>query len=291
MAQSHKAIESKQLKQLHVPKVSQGKPRAGHRVSVTPPEYESTQVHHTIYLPKNWAASNTGEIKYPVIVEYTGNQWPQSGSTGRVEDASLGYGISGGRFIWVTLPMIDVDGKQNARRWWGDVDATLAYATKNIPRICDEFGGDPDAVILCGFSRGAIATSFLGLHNDEIAKLWCGFVSHDHFDGQQAWKGTRWGYPLAAYRKDAVNRLRRLNKRPFLVCQSPDTKKVREYLEAHISIDSFTFVDADQESIFRVFPNPVAMHSHNDRWLLVDSPARRHVWRWIDELVGPGDSR
>ncbi len=276
---------------LEVPAMSSGKARAGHRVAVTPTEYESTEVHHTVYLPEDWTPSPIGESKYPVIVEYTGNRWPQSGSTGRVEDAALGYGISGGRFIWVTLPMIDFDGKKNAVRWWGNIDATLAYAKVNVPRVCSEFGGDPNAVVLCGFSRGAIATSFLGLHDDEIAKLWCGFVSHDHFDGQKAWKGTPWGHPIDDYRRAAASRLQRLKGRPFLVCQSPDTKQVSAYLKDQISLEPFTFVDVEQRSILGGFPNDIASHSHNDRWLLVDSPARRKVWRWLDEVVLPLDAK
>jgi len=35
---------------------------------------------------------------------------------------------------------------------------------------------DRAAVILSGFSRGAIGCNYLGLHNEEIAGLWLAFI-------------------------------------------------------------------------------------------------------------------
>ena len=106
-------------------------------------------------------------------MEYTGNRWAASGSTGRVEDAALGYGLTGGRgCLWAVLPCVAEGRQENALTWWGDLAATLDYARINVPRICHEFGGDPDNVILCGFSRGAIACNFLGPADDEISGLW-----------------------------------------------------------------------------------------------------------------------
>ncbi len=86
----------------------------------------------------------------------------------------------------------------------------MAYAKKNVPRICEEFSGDPEAVVVCGFSRGAIGVNFIGLHDEEIAKLWCGFLTHDHYDGVREWRGTDWGTPLVDYRAGAAERLRRI---------------------------------------------------------------------------------
>jgi hypothetical protein len=34
----------------------------------------------------------------------------------------------------------------------------------------ENFGGDASAVVLTGFSRGAIACGYLGMHDDETAK-------------------------------------------------------------------------------------------------------------------------
>ena len=94
------------------------------------------------------------------------------------------------------LPFVSPDGLRNQRTWWGDVRATVAYAKRAVARTCEQFGGDPNRVVLCGFSRGAIAVNYIGLHDEEIAGLWRGFFTHDHYDGVREWKGTRWGSPL-----------------------------------------------------------------------------------------------
>lgn len=271
---------------LQLPQVSEGEPAAGKRVVVTSSEYAGTDVHHMLYLPPDWDAKAVADgTRWPVIVEYTGNYFPTSGSTGKVEDAALGFGISGGRFIWVTLPFVSAEHKQNAVTWWGDEAATIAYAKTNVPRICEKFGGDPDAVFLCGFSRGAIATNYVGLHDDEISKLWCGFITHDHYDGVNEWKSTTWGAPLTAYRKSAAERLGRLKGRPVLICQNEATSTIKEYLRPIISLDEFTFVDVNTTRILGKFPNNTAIHPHTDRWLVKDSAERRRVWAWVNHTL------
>ncbi|MFM7316261.1 MAG: hypothetical protein ACKO5E_04890, partial [bacterium] len=242
-----------------------------------PPEYASTRVHHSLYLPENWKKGG----KYPVIVEFTGNYFPEAGSSGQVQGASLGYGLSGGRFIWVVLPFIAEDGKANARTWWGDEKATVAYAKTNIPRICREYGGDPDRVFLCGFSRGAIAVNYIGLADDEIAALWAGFITHDHYDGQRAWPGTVWGTPLETYRKSAAARLKRLGSRPVLAMQAPDTNKIREYLGSHQTLGQITFLNVPMARIFPKLPTEDIIHLHNDQWLLFESPAADQARNWL----------
>ena len=273
-------------RRLEYPACSTGKPGAGKRVSVTTREYLGSDVHHTLYLPEDWNQQDRASGKrWPLIVEYTGNHFPAAGSTGNVEDARLGYGISGGQFIWAVFPFVDSQAQSNAIRWWGDAAATVEYAKRNVPRICDEYGADPRAVFLCGFSRGAIAASYIGLHDDPIAKLWCGLVTHDHFDGLQAWKGTKWGFPLESYRKAAAFRLTRLDGRPLLVCQSGGTARVRDYLKTQVPEETMTFVDVDPGAILGSFPNAIAIHPHTDGWLAADSPQRRQVWAWVDRTL------
>jgi hypothetical protein len=212
---------------LTLPPLTVQGPQPGKRAAVTAPEYAGTKVRHLIALPDDWTPDWKARGKsWPVIAEYTGNYFPTSGSTGEIEGAGLGYGVARGKAIWVVLPYVAKDHQKNERTWWGDIDATVGYAKTNLPRICAEFGGDPKKVILCGFSRGAIGVSFLGLHDDEVAKLWCGLWAHDHFDGVLEWKGHAWGSPLARYREEASVRLRRLAGRPLLVSQAgAETKK------------------------------------------------------------------
>ena len=81
-------------------------PAPGIRVRQSLPRYASTDVYHTLYLPTDW---QTG-LRYPVIVEYAGNGPYENehgdACTGRVEDCSLGYGISatGGATRMTLLP-------------------------------------------------------------------------------------------------------------------------------------------------------------------------------------------
>ena len=76
---------------LALPPLAGGSPAANRRVAVTPPEYAGTQVHHLITLSDNWTSAGvTRGQRWPVIVEYTGNYYPASGSTSKVEGAALG---------------------------------------------------------------------------------------------------------------------------------------------------------------------------------------------------------
>jgi hypothetical protein len=268
---------------LTLPPLTDKGPQPGKRAVVTPPEYAGTQVRHILALPDDWTADWKARGKsWPVIAEYTGNYFPTSGSTGEVEGAALGYGLSRGKAIWVVLPYVAKDHRKNERTWWGDIDATVGYAKVNLPRICAEFGGDPKKVVLCGFSRGAIGVSFLGLHDDEVARLWCGLWAHDHFDGMLEWKGHAWGSPLVRYREEATARLRRLAGRPLLVTQAgAETKK---FVTA-VAPTNAEFLNVDMAALFGGFPNDFVKHPHNDRWPLRDGPATEAARAWFTRVT------
>jgi len=257
---------------LATPPMTEDKPAAGKRVRQVAEEYKGTQVYHALYLPTDWQVGK----RYPVIVEYTGNKFPACGSTGQVRHANLGYGMSGGTgYIWVSMPYVQKGGKENAVTWWGDLDATVAYCKTNLPRICAAFGGDPERVILCGFSRGAIACSYVGLADDDIAKLWCGMVAHDHFDGQK-----KWGYPNSD-RAAALKRLARLDGRPVLLCGNAN-----DYLKEHPDLGAFTYLPIPVAKIFDIPEGPV-IHPHTDLWMHRDSEQRRRVRSWMEKRVAP----
>ncbi len=163
---------------MNPPQLTDGRPSPGTRVCVTTPKYAGTDVHHSLYLPVDWTPGN----QYPVLVEFPPNRWNES--SGEVADCRLGYDVSdGGGFLWIALPFVNSTHTRNQTQWWGDEDATAEYCKLNIPRICAEFGGDPSAIFLMGFSRGAIACSYIGLRDDAIARLWAGFMPHSHMDG------------------------------------------------------------------------------------------------------------
>ncbi|MFP6676414.1 MAG: hypothetical protein VB878_15120 [Pirellulaceae bacterium] len=259
---------------LRTPVMSRAKPAAGRRVWQQAPEYDGTDVYHVVYLPTNWKKDRT----YPVIVEYTGNRYPAAASSGEIKDANLGYGLSGGKgFIWVCMPYVEKGRKKNAPTWWGDREATISYCKANLPRICQRFGGDADNLFICGFSRGAIAVNFIGLADDEIAALWKGFITHDHYDGERMW-------PYAGSdRAAAIKRLARLRGRPQLVCSHKMTERTKEYLKDHLHTGDFTFLDVPVTKLFEV-PVEIA-HSHTDLWMCIDSPQRRQAREWLAEQL------
>lgn len=268
---------------LSIPPLSAGSPAPGKRAKVTPPEYAGTEVFHTVYLPDTW---KRGGQRLPIIFEYTGNYYPAAGSTGEPEDAGLGFGLSGGKFIWVSLPYISKDHKDNAVTWWGDDQATVAYAKLNVPRIIKAYHADPRAVVLCGFSRGAIGVNYIGLHDDEIAGLWTAFVTHDHFDGVRQWGGTEWGSPLQKYRQEALKRLQRVGRRPYLVSENGKKRETEGYVTSALrDVSNFTFSYVGTEEALGAFPNAFAKHAHNDRWLLRPSAYRSTTWTWMNTVM------
>ena len=260
---------------LVTPVMTEVSPAAGERVRQVPVEYEGTQVYHSLYLPTDWKPDG----RYSVIVEYTGNYFPPGKGSGEVKDANLGYGMSGGEgFIWVVMPYVEVGRKENAVKWWGDKQATIDYCKVNLPRICKKYGGDPDNVIICGFSREAIGASYIGLADDEIAGLWKGMFTHDHFDGQKTW-----GYPESD-RNSALKRLARLNGRPVLVGGQHASTVRDEYLVDHLDLADFTFLDVPTNEVFDIPEGPF-IHSHTDLWMHRESEYRRMARAWIQALI------
>lgn len=252
---------------LQVPAISSGAPTAGRRVCVTAPEYVDTEVHHVLYLPTDWVAGQS----YPVLVEYAGNGPYRSKhgdvSSGHVEGASLGYGISSGEgYLWLCLPFVDETGTHNQRQWWGNVQRTVDYCKAVVPRVCAQYGGDPQAVVLVGFSRGAIACNHIGLRDTEIAALWSGFVCHSHYDGVRAW-------PYAnSNREAAAERLTRLGDRPQWISHELSVDTTQQYLASACASGRFTF---------RALP----YDNHTDTWVLRDIPLRRELRTWVGKVT------
>ncbi|MCL5269774.1 MAG: hypothetical protein M1457_04300, partial [bacterium] len=225
-------------------------------------EYADTQIHHLLYLPTDWRRGR----RWPVIVEYAGNKWRDQ--PGTVENSRLGYGISGGRgFIWVCMPYVNLKEKRNEATWWGDVDATVAYCRAAVAEVCADWGGDPAALILTGFSRGAIACNYIGLHDDAIAALWRAFIPHSHYDGVR----ENWPYPGAAAAAARV-RLERLRGRPVFVSQELKVDDIRAYLARQGVPGDFTF---------QVLPYA----THTDAWVLRDIPERRRLRQWLADVL------
>ncbi|MFK7821018.1 MAG: hypothetical protein AB8G99_20045 [Planctomycetaceae bacterium] len=234
-------------------------------------------MYHVVFLPKNYDPSK----KYPVIVEFSGNggftsKWGDV-STGLPDGSKLGYGMSGGaEFVWICAPYLTADGKKIATRWWGDKPdfdpkPTVEYCKKLVPAVCQKYSGDPKRVVLAGFSRGAIAVNFIGLHDDEIAKLWCGFVAYSHYDGAKLWEYA------GSDRKSAAARLKRLGNRPQFICHeggenSWGLNSAKEFIKEAGVKGRFTFVGT-------------GFRNHADAWVLRPSPARKKLREWLRQTI------
>ena len=135
-----------------------------------------------------------------------------------------------------------------------------------------------DKVIICGFSRGAIGSSYIGLADDEIAALWKGMFTHDHFDGQK-----QWGYPESD-RASALKRLARLKGRPVLVCGQRASKVGDDYLKDHSDLGQFTFLNVPTTKIFKIPEGPF-IHAHTDLWMHRESEYRRQARAWLQSVL------
>ena len=173
------------------------------------------------------------------------------------------------------MPRVYHAGTANVIKWWGDPPAydpepTLRYCRATVRHVCEKFGGDPRRVVLAGFSRGAIACNFLGLHDDETARLWRGFVCYSHYDGVR----TNWPYPGADL-ASAQARLARLKGRPQFICgENTNAAETERYLRDTDSWDkgAFTIVGT-------------GFRNHNDAWVLRPSEARTRLREWLRELL------
>ena len=255
---------------LRVPAITKGDPGPGRRVRAVTNEWRQTDVHHLLYLPNDWRSGRS----YPVLVEFPGNGGFRNDlgdvSDGTPASCMLGYGLSGGSgFLWVSLPFVDVaaDGMQrNCLTWWGNLEATKKYCLATVRDVCQRYGGDEASVILCGFSRGAIACNYVGLHDDTIATLWCGFFCHSHYDGVRTWP-----YPDSD-RDAAIGRLGRLGNRPQWISHERSVANVATYIEESGVDGSFTLV-------------PIPYPNHSAAWVLRDIPERAAARRWLHRTV------
>ena len=264
---------------LIIPPMISGQPALGKRVRQTIPEYRDTHVYHTLYLPSNWSSDR----KYPLLVEFAGNGPYQNKygdiSSGHTEDSKLGFGISAGRnFIWLCLPYLNNLGTANVTQWWGNkpdyhVEPTLDYCKNAVPWVCQNYSGNPNAVVLTGFSRGAIACNYLGLYDDEISTLWAAFIPYSHYDGVI----ETWSYP-ANDRPSALTRLNRLKNRPQFIChETTDSQRIgladtKHYLDSTGIQAHFKFM----ETGFR---------NHNDAWVLRPCPTRTVLRQWLQSIL------
>lgn len=277
------------------PAISSGAAAPGRMVLQSLPKYAGTAVAHSLFLPTDWEKGK----RFPVIIEFLGN-------TASVRDnKGIGYALSGGkRFIWVVMPIVSADGSRDMDWWWGDVNATVAYAKEAVPAICRDWGGDPEQVVLAGYSRGAIACNYIGLHDDEIAKLWRAVVAVSHYDDGH----TAWGMTPAEQQR-APERLRRLGTTPQLICGEYASRrtrggdaKLREWItsrnlstfataKAELELAPLTELEGTRAFIAQHHPQgnftiiDLPWVNHGMTVLHRDTPERREIRDWLQKVL------
>ncbi|QBG46889.1 hypothetical protein EGM51_05580 [Verrucomicrobia bacterium S94] len=247
---------------LEVPAMMNVPPVPGKRVKHQLKTYEDREAYHVLYLPPNWKPGK----RFPVIVEYSGNRWlnPPCHSPGRPESGRMGFGMSEGKgFIWVNAPFVNRDGSL-ALNGWGDADVTADYAIDLVEMICTDFGGDPDNVILTGFSRGAVACGYIGLRNDKIAGLWKAFHPCQHYDGD--------GVHGATFESALKERMPRLNGRPTFHTDNGRHAELHELFER--TGQPVTFAES-------------GIGAHTDSMLLENRPSTLQLRTWLAGVVKP----
>jgi len=280
---------------LENPVITSGEPAPGKMVLQSLPAYAGTEVTHALYLPSDWEKGK----RFPVIIEYLGNNI-------RVrDDRGICHALSGGKgFIWAVLPFVSADGKQDMDWWWGDVKATVAYAKEAVPAICRQWGGDPARVVLVGYSRGAIACNYIGLHDDDIASLWRAVIAASHYDdGHTAWGMT----PEEQGR--AQERLRRLGRTPQLICGEYSSRSARgsdagllgiikdKHLttfaaaKEELRLEPLTELEGTRRFVARHHPQGhftiinLPWVNHGPTVLHRDTPERRQVRDWLQKVL------
>ena len=159
--------------------------------------------------------------------------------------------------------------KQNAKNWWGDVEESVRYGHAAIDQTCARFGGDPDALILCGFSRGSIGCNFIGLHDDRIAARWRGVPL------LQSLRRCSHGLALCGRGSGLGARtIETASGPPQFICMERSTADIEDYLKQTGISGDFTFVT-------------IPFENHNDRWILRDIPERRQAREWLARVVKP----
>lgn len=263
------------LEDLRTPVALDQPPAAGRRVFLRakggePPIAQPAAV---LMLPENWRS----DAVWPIFIELPGNGGYRDARgdecSGKPEDCNLGYGLTAGRdWIWVCLPFLSNDGAKVAQTWWGDPPeynpvATLQFWNRQLDRVISEYSGDPQCIVLAGFSRGAIAVNALGLRDPELAKRWTAFFPCSHYDGVR-----RWPFPDSD-RTSAQERLQRLNGRPQLISgegnQAEETKK---------------YLTESSEAASHLQFLSTGFRNHSDRWVLRPSTAREAARKWLQTV-------
>ena len=108
--------------------------------------------------------------------------------------------------------------------------------------------------------------------------------THDHFDGKKTW-----GY-AESDRASALKRLARLKGRPVLICGQNASGVRDDYLEHHLNLARFTFLDVPTREIFDIPEGPY-IHPHTDLWMHRESKYRKQARDWLQALLNDEEDK
>jgi len=188
---------------LKIPPIQEGAAKAGKRVNIYLDSHPN--IYYSVFLPYNY----NDKISFPVICEIPANCCNKKTATGTPDTTTyLGYGITKGYdYIWVSLPILNSKGDKILQFFYPDDPQQTALCWLSILEdLNHRFNINNRKIILSGFSRGAVCTSFIGNCNDTISSKWAAYLAQAHFDGDcQVVSGN------------ADTRIQRIGNRPVLI--------------------------------------------------------------------------
>ena len=250
---------------LTFPEVEEGIPKPGKLVKVYLQEYP--EAYYVVFLPYNY----TEGAKFPVIFESPANGYPRE--LPFYEGLFLGYGISRGiDYILVSVPCVDTTGQILKSSWGKDPLSTVNFWLAVLHDLSAKFHIFEDRIILAGFSRGAVSTSYIGNYNNEIKSKWCAYFAYAHFDGCcQTCLG------------DPDKRIKRINGRKVLIAVGENDTAKKCSKEAYLKLKAYGF-PATYIEHHDIHTDKCLNLSHNPFWILEDSEPAQKAREWLKDL-------
>jgi hypothetical protein len=76
-----------------------------------------------------------------------------------------------------------------------------------------------------------------------------------------------------------------LNGRPVLICGMHASKVRDDYLQDHLDLARFTFLDVPTSQLFEI-PEGNVIHPHTDLWMHKESVYRKQARAWLADVLG-----